>query len=111
MWDRFHLVQNFNEALNEEQKYEWDGQKGVGGDKAEDDLLAGKYRYIYLTKSHNWSEKDQWHIEEVMSKDELICYLEFIKEYFRKPWDEQAETTALEMLNQCYEWACQIKAK
>lgn len=111
VWDRFNLVQNFNEALNEERKYEWEGQKGVGGDKAEDDLLAGKYRYIYLTKARNRNKDDQWHIDEVMSKNKQICYLEFIKEHFHKMWDEQDETTALEMLNQCYEWAYQIKAK
>jgi transposase len=111
VWDRFHLVQNFNEALNEERKYEWDGQKGINGDKADDDLLAGKYRYIYLTKSQNRRETDQWHIEEVMSKNKQICYLEFIKEHFHKMFEEPDETKALEMLNQCYEWAYQIKAK
>lgn len=111
VWDRFHLVQNFNEALNEERKYEWDGQKGINGDKADDDLLAGKYRYIYLTKSKNRSRVDKRHIEEVMSKNKQICYLEFIKEHFHKLFEEKEEVTALEMLNQCYEWSYQIKAK
>ena len=111
VWDRFHLAQNFNEALNEERKYEWEGQKGVNGDEAEDDLLAGKYRFIYLTKFRNRSKIDQQHIEEVMSKNTRICYLEFIKEHFHKMWDEQDETTALEMLNQCYEWSYQMRAQ
>ncbi len=111
VWDRFHLVQNFNEALNEERKSEWDGQKGINGDKAVDDLLAGKFRYIYLTKAKNRSKKDQWHIDEVMKTNKQICYMEIIKEHFHKMFDEQDETTALEMLNQCYEWSYAIKAK
>lgn len=42
VWDRFHLVQSFNEALNEERKREWD--KYGDPELKEDDLLAGKYR-------------------------------------------------------------------
>lgn len=111
VWDRFHLVQKFNEALNEERKHEWEGQKGVDGDKAEDDLLAGKYRYIYLTKAKNRSKKDEWHLEEVMKANARICYLEFIKEHFHKMFEESDETKACEMLNQCYEWATSMGAK
>lgn len=111
VWDRFHLVQNFNEALNEERKYEWEGQKGVHGDEAEDDLLAGKYRYIFLTKAAHRNEKDQWHLEEVMKANSRICYLEFIKEHFHKMFEEPDEMKASEMLNQCYEWARSMKAR
>jgi hypothetical protein len=59
VWDHFHLVQQFNEALNEalneERKVEWDKRKNK---ESNDDLLSGKYRNIYLTKSKNryrWS--------------------------------------------------------
>lgn len=106
VWDKFHLVQNFNEALNEERKLEWDKY----GDPEGDDLMAGKYRYIYLTKSKNRSELDQWHIKEVMSRNEKISYMEFIKEHFHKMFDCQTEAEAKEMLNECYEWSVQAKA-
>lgn len=112
VWDRFHLVQNFNEALNDERKYEWEGQKSVDGRKDEmDDLLSGKYRYIFLTKGKNRSKLDRWHIDEVMSKNKMISYLEVIKEHFHKMFEEPDIGKALEMLNECYEWSVQIKAK
>lgn len=107
VWDRFHLVQNFNEALNEERKKEWDK---YGSPHEGDDLLAGKYRYIYLTKSKNRSALDKWHIKEVMSKNEKIAYMEIIKEQFHKMFDCTTELEAKEMLNECYEWSVQAKA-
>ena len=108
VWDKFHLVQGFNEALNEERKKEWDKY----GDPAlkEDDLLAGKYRYIYLTKSANRNKTDRRHIEEVMKKNERIAKMELIKEHFHKMFHCQDKLEAQVMLNECYEWAWQAKA-
>lgn len=106
VWDRFHLVQSFNEALNEERKKEWDKY----GDPEGDDLMSGKYRYIFLTKAKNRSVKDQWHIDEVMKKNERIAKMEMIKEHFHKMFEVQDELTAKTMLCDCYEWSYQAKA-
>lgn len=108
IWDRFHLVQKFNELLNDERKREWDKY----GDPAmkEDDLLAGKYRYIYLTKAKNRTEEDQRHIEEVMKKNQRIAKLEMIKEHFHKVFDESDKLTVQIMLSECYQWSMQINA-
>jgi transposase len=107
VWDRFHLVQNFNEALNEERKSQWEKYKD---EEADDDLLSGKYRYIFLTKSKNRSEKDRQHIQEVMSRNQKIAEMEFIKEHFHKIFDQTEERVAKNMLAECYEWATEIKA-
>jgi transposase len=108
VWDKFHLVQAFNEALNEERKKEWDkyGEPSL----KEDDLLAGKYKYIYLTKSANRSKTDRRHIEEVMKKNERIAKMELIKEHFHKMFHCQDKLEAQIMLSECYEWAWQAKA-
>lgn len=105
VWDRFHLVQSFNEALNEERKKEWDRY----GDPSlkEDDLLAGKYRYVYLTKAKNRNKTDQRHIDMVMKKNERIAKLEMIKEHFHKMFDQTDELTAQVMLLECLEWSMQ----
>jgi transposase len=107
VWDRYHLAQSFNEAFNEERKIEWEKAKSDG---AEDDLLSGKYRYVFCTKAGNRTEKDRRHIEEVMSQNRRIAYLEIIKEHFHKMFNEPDETRALEMLNECYEWSYSLKA-
>ena len=105
VWDRFHLVQSFNVALNEERKKEWDKY----GDPSlkEDDLMAGRYRYIYLTKAKNRSKTDRLHIEMVMKKNERIAKLEMIKEHFHKMFDEQDGLGAQVMLLECLEWSMQ----
>lgn len=108
VWDRFHLVESFNDALNEERKKEWDR---VGDPELkDDDLLSGKYRYVYLTKAKNRSQRDRQHIEMVMKKNERIAKLEMIKEHFHQMFEIQDEATAKEMLNECYEWSYQTKS-
>jgi transposase len=108
VWDKFHLVQSFNEALNEERKKEWD--KYGDPELKADDLLSGKYRWIYLTKAKNRSEKDKWHINEVMKRNGKIAKMEIIKEYFHKLFEADDELNAQVMLSECYEWSYQIKA-
>lgn len=107
VWDRFHLVEGFNEALNEERKAEWNK---FGGDH-EDDLLHGRHRHIYLTKAKNRSESARRHLKEVASRNEKISYMEIIKEHFHKMFETQDEASAREMLNECYEWSVQGKAR
>jgi transposase len=107
VWDHFHLVESFNDALNEERKSEWEKYKDG---EAEDDLMHGKYRYIYLTKAKNRSAVDRQHISQVMSRNQKIAQMEFIKEHFHKIFDETDGRIAAKMLTECYEWATEIKA-
>jgi len=107
VWDHFHLVQQFNEALNEERKNEWEKYQDK---EADDDLMAGRYRYIFLTKSKNRSHKDRQHMDEVMTKNQKIAQMEFIKEHFHKVFLEPDAVGAHTMLVECYEWSVQIKA-
>jgi len=107
VWDRFHLVQKFNEALNEERKEELqridpEGEMG--------DLMNGKYRYVYLTKAENRSKKDQSHIDQVMKLNERMAKLEMIKEGFHKIFDIADLQSAQIKLGECYQWAMQINA-
>ena len=106
VWDRYHLVENFNKALNEERKKEWNKYKDV----SDDDLLHGKNRYMYLTKSKNRTKGDCQRMEEVMSRNHRIAQLEFIKEHFHKMFEQQETLIAQQMLNECYEWSVEIKA-
>jgi transposase len=108
VWDRFHLVQKFNEALNEERKDELENNVDPEGEMG--DLMNGKYRYVYLTKTKNRSATDQRHIDEVMRLNEKMAKLEIIKEHFHKIFDCDDKTSAQVMLCECYEWSWQAKA-
>jgi transposase len=107
VWDRFHLVQKFNEALNEERHLELeriDPEGGMG------DLANNKYKYIFMTRAGNRSSLDKKHIEEVMKQNTKFTQLEIIKERFHQVFDQYDKTSAQEVLCDVYDWAYQAKA-
>ncbi len=108
VWDRFHLVQKFNEALNEERREELER---IDPEGEMEDLMNGKYRHLFLTKAKNRSQTDKRHIDEVSRLNSRMAQLELIKEHFHKMFDELNLHRAQAMLCECYEWAYQIKAK
>lgn len=107
VWDRFHLVQRFNDAINEERKTELDR---IDPEGEMEDLMNGKYRWVFLKKAKNRSAKDRAHIDEVMRLNERMAKLEMIKERFHQMYDTLDATKAQEALCDCYEWAVQCRA-
>jgi transposase len=107
VWDRFHLVNSFNEALNDERKLEW---AKYNDKESDDDLLAGRFRYIYLTKSKNRSKGERQFMDEIMGRNQKIAQMEFIKEHYHKIFDQEDALSAHTMLCECYEWSREIKA-
>jgi transposase len=111
VWDRFHIVQKFNEALNEDRKQELESLEPGGKMKEElGDLMNGKYRYVFLTKAKNRNATDQVHIDEVMRINEKIQKLELIKEHFHKIFDCNDAVEAKVMMADCYQWAFDARA-
>lgn len=107
VWDRFHMVQKFNDALNEERKQEL---TNIDPEGKMGDLMNGKYRYVFLTKARRRREVDQRHIDQVMKLNERMAKLELIKEHFHRMFETSDVIEAQVMLGQCYEWAFQCKA-
>ena len=106
--DRFHLVKNFNDALNEDRKDELDridpeGQMG--------DMMNGKYRHKFLTKAKNRSQKDQKHIAYVTRLNKKMAQLEIIKEHFHKIFDAPTILDARVMLAEIYQWSMDVNAR
>ena len=107
VWDRFHMVQKINEALNEERKQEL---ANIDPEGKMGDLMNGKYRYLFLTKAQRRSKLDKLHIDEVMKLNSRMAKLEMIKEHFHRMFETTDVIEAQVMLGQCYEWAFQCKA-
>ena len=76
VWDRFHLVQRFNDLVNDERKSEADR---VSGRVHYGSLLTGKNKWIFLKKSTSRSKSEVAHINEVMMLNDKIAKLEIIK--------------------------------
>lgn len=102
VWDKFHLVKNFNEALNEDRKEE---QRRIDPEGEMEDLINGKYRYIFLTKAKNRKEKDIRHIAEVHRLNQKMAKLEIIKEHFHKMFECESAEDAKIMMADIYQWA------
>ncbi|MBC7387111.1 MAG: ISL3 family transposase, partial [Cryobacterium sp.] len=111
VFDRFHIVQNFNEKLNDERKAEFDSlDKNSPITDEIGDLMRGKYKYVYLTKRTNRTKLDQLHIDEVMSKNVKIAKLEIIKEHFHRMFECTTKDEAQTMMEECFNWAGQCGA-
>ena len=107
VFDRFHLVQNFNEALNNERK---DELENIDPEGKMGDLMNGKYRFVFLRKQSNRSKTDNWHIRQVAELNSRMAKLEFIKERFHRMFECNSKEDAQLMLQDCYEWAYQLQA-
>jgi len=108
VWDRFHLVQQFNDALNEDRRSELE-QIDPEGEMG--DLMNNKFKYVFLTKAKNRTKTDQRHIEEVARLNKKMSRLEIIKEHFHKIFDCQSRDEAEMMLTDVFIWAWDIGAK
>lgn len=107
VWDRFHLVQGLNEALNEERKKQWNKTKST----SEHGFLAGKFKYLYVTKANNRNAKDRETILQVIQENKTIAQLEMIKERFHRMFDQCASgEEAMQEVGLCYEWSLAIGA-
>ncbi len=107
VWDRFHLVQNFNNLINDERKSEADR---VSGREHYGSLLNGKNKWIFLKKSTSRSKSEIAHINEVMILNDRLAKLEIIKERFHQMFDCANKDDAELMLYEVYQWACDINA-
>jgi transposase len=107
VWDRFHLVQKFNDALNEDRREELakidpEGQMG--------DLMNNKYRFLFLSRAYKRSETDKKHIEHVMDLNKKIAGMEMIKERFHQVFNCNSKEEAEIVMAEVYEAAFDTKA-
>lgn len=108
VWDRFHLIKNFNDALNEDRREELDRLDPEG---EMEDLMNNKYRHKFLTKKKHRSAKDQRHVDEVFKLNQKMATMEVIKEHLHKMFETRDVIEAKEMMNEIYEWSYQAKCK
>src|SRR4029077_13341371 len=96
-----------NDALNEDRRAELDN---IDTEGEMGDLMNGKYRYVFLTKSKNRSTTDQQHIATVTKLNKKMAMLEIIKEHFHRLFDAPTEMDAQIMLAELYQWSLDAKA-
>jgi transposase len=105
VWDRFHLVQKFNDLLNDERKSE---AERVRGRDHYGSLLTGKNKWIFLKKSSSRSKSEVEHINDVLYLNDKMAKLELIKERYHQMFECKTKEEAEVMLYEIYQWCCQI---
>lgn len=108
VWDRFHLVQSFENALNEERK-DLHSEAPKGSDLKYS--ACGTFRFLFLKKAKDRTKSEAKHIEQVAKENKLFFYLELIKEKFIHIFNERCEMDALWELSELEEWimSCQFE--
>lgn len=91
VWDRFHLMQNFNEAVNE-------ARKTLFSKKFPDEVkrrLHGRYRFIFLKRASHRTKREEEHVKELMELNKEFFLLELIKEKFATFFDVEIKEEAM----------------
>jgi transposase len=103
VWDRFHLMKNFNEALNDERKALHSKLK----DKDLKSKCAGKYKYLFLKRESRRTIVESKHMDYLMEKNDGFFKLEIIKEkmglFFDAPNADDAFQELAEIRNWCHQ--------
>lgn len=77
VWDKFHIMKNFEEAVNEVRKNLHSSfNRGTDIKQA----TAGKMRFIFLKRASKRTKSEQEHIDELMKINKPLFMLELIKE-------------------------------
>jgi transposase len=104
VWDRFHLMQNFEEAVNETRK---ELHEELPPSYALRDLTRGQYRYIFLKKESRRTEGEKVHINQVLQANNKFAKLEIIKERMITLFDQPSADKAKEVMQEIGDWIWQ----
>jgi len=100
VWDRFHLVQTFEQFLNDDRA--WLHRHLCTGELKR--LTRGKFKGLFLKKAERRTPIENRHLKDVLKDNEEFAYLEIIKEGFFSVFESEDEFEAREKFVQIGEW-------
>jgi transposase len=100
VWDRFHIMQNFNEALNGDRQ--WIHRYIAKGELKR--LSRSKFKRLFVKKSDRRTKVETRHINDVLKENEDFAFLEIIKEGMYQLYDSKTSWEARDKFDQIGEW-------
>lgn len=100
VWDRFHLMRNFENALNEERKWLLEDREI----RKSTMYLGNKFKYIFLKKDKSRTKQESKSFKEVMKENKEFYKLELIKEKFFTFFNQRNEDDARDVLIEVKNW-------
>lgn len=104
VWDRFHIMKNFEEALNDQRKHLHE-QLGSGTELKR--LTRGKFRFLFLKKDRSRTLDEKNHINEVVRENDRFLKLEIIKERMLTFFNELNAVSAKQIFEEIDDWIWQ----
>lgn len=107
VWDRFHIMKNFEEAVNEVRKEILETTLH----EAVRQKARGKYRFVFLKKASRRTSGERQHIEEIMALNHGFYRLELIKEKMFTFFDQPNIEAAKAVFEEVGDWIFQCGFK
>ncbi|MEK7689410.1 MAG: transposase, partial [Bdellovibrionota bacterium] len=108
VWDRFHLMQLFEEAVNDTRKSLHEDQPQSSEIRR---LSRGKYRFLFVKKAKRRTEEEKTHVDEVLNANRYFMRLELIKERMLTFFDQPDEASAKTVFEEIGDWIWQSHFK
>lgn len=106
VWDKFHIMKNFTEAVNETRK---DLHAQAVRGSPQQLYTSGKYRYLFLKKSSRRTEEEKQHIQQAALCNQDFSKLELIKERMLTFFDQPSENDAKHVFEELGDWIWQAQ--
>lgn len=106
VYDRFHLVQDFEEAINETRKELFEEFRK--SDPLIDQLARGSNRFVFLQKASRRSKESISLINEVTRRNHRFLKLELIKERLLTLFSEPTAEAARSVFDEIGDWIWQM---
>lgn len=101
VWDRFHVVRIFEDALNDERLAIYQDNKTPKSFKSK---INGKFKYLFLKNEYKRDEKEKKKLKDVMEENKQFYKLELIKEKFLKFFNQRTADDAQELIVEIKNW-------
>lgn len=105
VWDRFHVMQTFENAVNDDRM--WLNQHITKGEVKR--LTRSKFANLFLKRADRRTKEEKRHLEDVLKENTSFCYLEIIKEGMFQIFESQTAEDARYKFEQLGVWIHQEK--
>jgi transposase len=108
VWDRFHVMKIFEEAVNET-RIELHAEHAKGSEVSR--LTRGQFRFLFLKKASRRTAHEKTHIDDVLKENAGFAKLELIKERMLGFFHEPDEDSAKRVFEEVGDWIFQMGFK
>lgn len=105
VWDRFHVMQTFESAVNDDRSF-LNSSVCEGESKR---LTRGKFKQLFLKRADRRTKTENRHIRDVMEDNHLFVYLELIKEGMFQVFNSKDQFEARKKFEEMGDWIKQSK--